>query len=88
MVTCLTLLDGGIQADLLANRGTNGIHGSMKKERMLPTREGGAHLPQRTSASGPCVAAGRVAGRWCREFCSQRSYHEGEGKSGRFECHI
>lgn len=46
------------------------------------------HLPQRTSASDPCVAARIAGGRWCRESCSQRSYHGGEGKSGRYGCHI
>lgn len=46
------------------------------------------HLPQRTSASDPCVAAGIDGGRWCRESCSQRSYRAGEGKLGRYGCRI
>lgn len=35
MVTCLTLLDGRVQADLLANRGTNWINSTIKKEKTV-----------------------------------------------------
>lgn len=41
--------------------------------------------PQRTSASGPCVAVGKGVGQWCRGSCSQTSYHAGEGRWDRYE---
>ena len=95
VITCLTLLDGRIQTDLL-RRHKNDIQGEKSVRRNERNSNGkdaclgykNVDLRQRTSASGPCVAAGTDGARWCRGSCSQRSYRGGEGKSGRYGCRI
>ncbi len=97
VITCLTLLDGGIQTDLLRKKQRKSVRGSVRYDKAemfiwrvktFDRKGTKVPLPQRTSASDPCVAAGKDGGRWCRESCSQRFYHAGEGKWGRYGCHI
>lgn len=88
VIARLTLFDGRIQTDLWRhNKKVSTVRtcaqtqlGRLEKS----IRE--VKLPQRTSVSDPCGAAGRAGERWCRGSCSQRSYREGEGRLGRYGC--